>query len=84
MAWKLFMGGAAHRLIPYMYKVRNPGVQAYYNNKSLKTILEQTGIGEASLLLPDEFKKCPDITDAHTPGALRDQTLARAGTSGGA
>jgi hypothetical protein len=63
MRWELFLGGAAHRLIPYMYKVRNPGAQAYYNNKSLKAILEQTGIGEASLLLPDELKKCPDITD---------------------
>jgi hypothetical protein len=64
MRWELFLGGAAHRLIAYMYKVRNPGAQAYYNNKSLKKILEETGIGEASLLLPDERMKCPDITDA--------------------
>jgi hypothetical protein len=63
MPWELFLGGASHRLIVYMYGVRHPTSRVYYNNKSIDAILDATGIGDVSLLLPDERKKCPDITD---------------------
>ncbi|WNG46844.1 hypothetical protein F0U60_23995 [Archangium minus] len=36
---------------------------AYYNNKSLKVIIRDTGLGDVSLLLPEEREICPDITD---------------------
>jgi hypothetical protein len=63
MPYQLFLGGAAHRLIAYMYGVRHPTSRVYYNNKSIAVIVAETGIGKASLLLPDEGRKCPDIAD---------------------
>jgi hypothetical protein len=63
MAWKLFLGGAAHRLIAYMYGVKNPGSQTYNNSKSIQFIVENAKLGDTSRLLADEYKKCPDITD---------------------
>jgi len=63
MDWKLFMGGAAHRLIPYLYGVRHPTNRVHYNVVALKDIITEGGWGDATLLLPDERKKCPDITD---------------------
>ncbi|MFE8596191.1 hypothetical protein [Archangium violaceum] len=63
MPWKLFLGGASHRLIAYMYGVRHPDRQVYYNNKHIKIIIEETGIGDVSRLLPGEHKMSPDITD---------------------
>ncbi len=63
MRWELFMGGAAHRLIAYMYGVKHPDRQIYYNVKTIKAIIEETGIGDASFLLPDESGIYPDITD---------------------
>ncbi|HYO52559.1 hypothetical protein [Archangium sp.] len=63
MPWELFMGNASHRLIAYMYGVNHPRSRAYYNNKSIKTIIRDTGLGDVSLLLPDEREICPDITD---------------------
>ncbi|HEX5754269.1 MAG TPA: hypothetical protein VFZ09_49255 [Archangium sp.] len=63
MPWELFLGGAAHRLIAYMYGVRHPDRQVYYNNKHIKVIIEETRIGDVSRLLPGEHKISPDITD---------------------
>ena len=63
MPWKLFLGGASHRLIAYMYGLRHPTNRVYNNNKPVAVIIAETGIGKASLLLPDEGKKCPDIAD---------------------
>ncbi|QRO00915.1 hypothetical protein JRI60_18715 [Archangium violaceum] len=63
MPWELFLGNAAHRLIAYMYKVNHPDREAYYNTETLRTILSEKGLGDASILRPDERKLCPDITD---------------------
>ena len=63
MHWDLFLGGASHRLIAYIYGVRNPESITYYNTKSISYIVDTSDFGDASLLLPDEGKKCPDITD---------------------
>jgi hypothetical protein len=63
MPWQLFLGGASHRLIAYMYGVNHPESRAYYNNRSIQFILENAKLGDTSLLLPNEGKKCPDITD---------------------
>ncbi len=63
MPWELFLGSASHRLIAYMYGVRHPDRQVYYNNKHIKVIIEETGLGDVSRLLPGERKMCPDITD---------------------
>jgi len=63
MSWKLFFGNAAHRMIAFMYGVRHPDNEAYYNTETLRAILTKRGIGDASRLLPDERKICPDITD---------------------
>jgi len=63
MRFELFLGGAAHRLIAYMYGVNYPGSKAYYNKESIEAILDDTGIGDISLLRPDERNLCPDITD---------------------
>ncbi|HYO69723.1 MAG TPA: hypothetical protein VEU33_26970 [Archangium sp.] len=63
MPWQLFLGGASHRLIAHMYGVNHPDTRAYYNKESIAAIIGETGIGTASLLLPDERKLCPDITD---------------------
>ncbi len=63
MRFELFLGGAAHRLIAYMYGVNHPGNQTYYNSVAIQDILTEEGLGDKALLLPDERKKCPDITD---------------------
>ncbi|MFL5355552.1 hypothetical protein [Archangium sp.] len=63
MRWELFMGNASHRLIALMYGVNHPGSRAYYNTKSIKFIVDDTEIGDASLLLPNERELRPDITD---------------------
>jgi hypothetical protein len=63
MPWELFLGGASHRMIAYMYGVNHPTSRAYYNNKSIQFILENVKLGDTSLLLPNERKVCPDITD---------------------
>jgi hypothetical protein len=63
MPWQLFLGGASHRLIAYIYGVRHPINRVHYNGVTLKDIITEGGLGDATLLLPDEFKKCPDITD---------------------
>jgi len=63
MRFHLFLGGASHRLIAYLYKVRNPSSEVYYNVVSLQNIITEGGLGDTALLLPDERKKCPDITD---------------------
>lgn len=63
MPWELFLGNASHRMIAFMYKINHPDIRAYYNTKPIKTILEETGIGDTSRLLPAERKICPDITD---------------------
>ncbi|MFY0525492.1 hypothetical protein ACN28I_20890 [Archangium gephyra] len=57
------MGNASHRLIAYMYGVNHPRSRAYYNNKPLKTIIEESGLGDTSRLLPDEALIRPDIAD---------------------
>jgi hypothetical protein len=63
MPWEFFMGNASHRLIAFMYGINHPDSVTYYNNKSLKTIIRDTGLGDVSLLLQDEREICPDITD---------------------
>jgi hypothetical protein len=64
MPWEFFLGNAAHRLIAYMYGVKHPGSQVYYNVETIKLILERARIGDASRLLPGEHNLRPDITDA--------------------
>ena len=63
MPWDFFMGNASHCLIAFKYGIDRPDSVAYYNNKSLKIIIRETGLGDVSLLLPDEREICPDITD---------------------
>ncbi|KFA88901.1 hypothetical protein Q664_38230 [Archangium violaceum Cb vi76] len=63
MPWEFFLGNAAHRLIVYMYSVKHPGNQVHYNVESLKSILEQSRIGDTSRLLPGEHSLRPDIAD---------------------
>jgi hypothetical protein len=64
MPWEFFLGNASHRLIAYMYGINHPDSRAYYNTKSLKFILDETRVGDASLLLQNEREMRPDITDA--------------------
>ncbi|HEX8434116.1 hypothetical protein, partial [Archangium sp.] len=89
MPWELFLGGASHRLIAYMYGVNYPTSRAYYNTTPINFIIARAGIGKASLLLPDERKLCPDITDItrrvlfeikpwHEQGLLEGREEARA------
>jgi hypothetical protein len=63
MPWEFFMGNASHRLIAFKYGISHPRSRAYYNNKPIKTIISETGIGDVSLLLPGEVLICPDIAD---------------------
>lgn len=63
MPWEFFLGNAAHRLIAFMYGVNHPESVLSYNIKPIKAILEENGLGDTSLLLPDELRICPDITD---------------------
>jgi hypothetical protein len=64
MPWEFFLGNAAHRLIAYMYKVKHPQSEAFYNNVTIFKILAQSGRGDPSRLLPEERNLRPDITDA--------------------
>lgn len=64
--WEFFLGNAAHRLITYMYRVNHPGSIAYFNTKSVVSILQDARLGEPSRLLPHERNLCPDITDLTT------------------
>jgi hypothetical protein len=50
MPWEFFMGNASHRLIAFKYGLDHPDNVAYYNNKSLKIIIRETGLGDSSLL----------------------------------
>jgi len=68
--WELFLGNAAHRLIAYIYGVNHPGSRVFYNTKSIKAILEETGLGDTSRLLPNENYLRPDITDVTDVAAL--------------
>jgi hypothetical protein len=63
MPWELFLGSASHRMIAFMYGVNHPDSRAYYNTKPIKAIIDETGIGDASHLLPNESHLRPDITD---------------------
>jgi len=63
MPWELFLGSAAHRLIAYTYRVRHPQSRGFYNKVSIARILEETGLGDVSRLLPNEINLRPDITD---------------------
>ena len=63
MPWKLFLGNASHRLIAYIYGVRYPTNAVFYNNTSIKHILDKSGIGDSSLLPKMEQELRPDITD---------------------
>lgn len=65
--WELFLGNASHRLIAYIYVTRYPTNNVYSNNTNIKTILEDTGLGDWSLLSENERAMRPDITDT---GAL--------------
>ena len=63
MPWEFFLGNAAHRLIAYMYRVRHPGSSAFYNKESILRIIDDSGLGDVSSLLPTERDLRPDITD---------------------
>ncbi|QRK13050.1 hypothetical protein JQX13_25300 [Archangium violaceum] len=63
MSWEFFLGNAAHRLIAYMYGVSHPSNEAYYNTETIQAIVTKTGLGDASLLQPQERILRPDITD---------------------
>ncbi|PTL79500.1 hypothetical protein DAT35_32305 [Vitiosangium sp. GDMCC 1.1324] len=63
MPWEFFLGNASHLLIAYMYRVNHPDNRAYYNTKPIKAIIDETKVGDASLLLPGESQLRPDITD---------------------
>ncbi|MCY1081870.1 hypothetical protein [Archangium lansingense] len=63
MPWNLFLGNASHRLIAYIYGTRYPTSVVFYNNTSIKPILDRTGMGDSSLLPEHELKMRPDITD---------------------
>jgi hypothetical protein len=63
MPWEFFLGNASHRLIAYIYGVKHPGNQVYYNTATIKFILETERLGDTSRLRPDERSLRPDITD---------------------
>ncbi len=63
MPWEFFLGNASHRLIAFMYGVNHPDNRVYYNTKSIKSILDETEVGDSSLLRSDEREIRPDITD---------------------
>ncbi|MBN1208646.1 MAG: hypothetical protein JXB05_27545 [Myxococcaceae bacterium] len=63
MPWEFFLGHAAHRLIAYMYGVRHPQNQVFYNNRTILRILQEAAIGDPSRLFPNERNLRPDITD---------------------
>lgn len=61
--WEFFLGHAAHRLIAYMYGVNHPDNTVYYNTEPIRTIITDTGLGDPSVLRPDERNLRPDIAD---------------------
>ncbi|MFY0562909.1 hypothetical protein ACN28E_03610 [Archangium lansingense] len=61
--WELFLGNASHRLIAYIYRTRHPTSRVYFNNGTVKRILNETGLGNWSLLSQEELALRPDITD---------------------
>ncbi len=63
MPWEFFLGNAAHRLIAYMYGVKHPGNQVFYNNRTIVEIVSELRLGDESKLLPAERNLRPDITD---------------------
>ncbi len=63
MPWKFFLGNASHRLIAYIYGVRHPEHEVYYNTESISVILAKARRGDVSRLNPDERTIRPDITD---------------------
>jgi hypothetical protein len=67
MPWEIFLGNAAHRLIAYMYGVRHPGHEVYFNTVSILMIIRDSSLGDVSSLLPNERELRPDITN----GTLR-------------
>lgn len=62
--WEFFLGNASHRLIAYIYGTRYPTNTVYFNSATIKSILEDTGFGDWSLLSEHERTMRPDITDA--------------------
>lgn len=62
--FELFLGNASHRLIAYIYGTRYPTNRVYYNNDTVKTILEETELGDWALLTEKERRLRPDIADA--------------------
>ncbi|WPB73904.1 hypothetical protein KYC5002_33320 [Archangium violaceum] len=63
MPWKFFLGNASHRLIAYIYSVRHPDREVYYNTEAISVILAKARRGDVSRLKPDERNIRPDITD---------------------
>jgi len=66
LRWELFLGNASHLLIAYIYGTRHPTNTVYYNKTTIKTILEDTELGDWSLLSENERAMRPDITDTNT------------------
>jgi hypothetical protein len=64
--FELFLGNASHRLIAYIYGARHPTNRVYYDKTTLKTILENTELGDWALLSEKERAMRPDITDTNT------------------
>ena len=63
MPWEFFLGNAAHRLIAYMYRVRNPDNRVFFNSKTTLEIIREARLGDESKLLSGEKELRPDITD---------------------
>ncbi len=63
MPWELFLGNAAHRLIAYMYGVRHPDHEVFYNNQTILKLIKDVRLGDVSRLLPTERSLRPDIAD---------------------
>ncbi|HYO72961.1 MAG TPA: hypothetical protein VEU33_43565, partial [Archangium sp.] len=61
--YEFFLGNAAHRLVAFMYGVRNPDNRVFYNTKTIQNVLADRNIGDSSRLQPDERNLRPDITD---------------------
>jgi len=63
LPWELFLGNASHRLIAYIYRTRYPTNRVYFNTDSIKSIVEDSGFGNWSLLTEKDRRLRPDITD---------------------
>ncbi len=61
--YEFFLGNAAHRLVAFMYGVRNPDNRVFYNTKTIQNVLADRNIGDPSRLRPDERNLRPDIAD---------------------